>query len=75
MSLSITQQKEILDKVSKYVKKCPMCHKRKFVIFGSICNVKVSDKVYIPSIMVICEKCGNMQFHNSGTLDLNHILK
>lgn len=57
---------------------CPMCHSHKFTIVdGYVTQTLQSNMkgfslggVLLPSIVIVCNKCGFMSYHNMGVLGL-----
>lgn len=57
---------------------CPMCHSHKFTIVdGYVAQTLQSNMkgfslggVLLPSIVMVCNKCGFMSYHNMGVLGL-----
>lgn len=58
---------------------CPMCHGKQFTIVDGYSNFMLQDKTniisigpgsIIPTIPIVCNKCGYVSFHALGTLGL-----
>lgn len=60
-----------------YAPVCPFCNGKKFSIAGEFATINVSNELgavnlnmHIPSAVLICEKCGNLQFFSLAKLGL-----
>lgn len=60
---------------SNYV--CPFCGGRDFGIHGEVATISVTDELttlklgnYVPALMFLCNKCGNIQFFSLTMLGL-----
>lgn len=67
----------IKKKMSKEVPQCPYCGGNKFTTTENVAEILIGDDIsnlslgpHIPSGMLICEKCGHIEFFALGALGL-----
>lgn len=57
--------------------KCPICQGNNFSIQNEIATISITDKLntvqlgnHVPSAIMVCKNCGNLQFFALGTMGL-----
>ena len=78
--LSITEKQRIISKIQNVIPyiECPICHNKNFIIADGYFNSSIQGDVNgmtlggpsIPSIGIICNKCGFISHHALGVLGL-----
>ncbi len=69
---------ELMNRISSGVIKCPMCGNQHFVIADGYFNTTMQDNLdgfelggpSIPSIPIVCNRCGFISSHALGILNL-----
>lgn len=81
--LSDIERKKILDsvlsKIGSY--RCPICECNKFTIVDGYVATSLQDDTksitlggsFLPSVVLVCTKCGFTSFHNSKILGIDKI--
>ena len=78
--LSIAEKQRIISKIQNIIPniECPICHNKNFIIADGYFNSSIQGDVNgmtlggpsIPSIGIICNKCGFISHHALGVLGL-----
>ena len=80
--LNDNQKKEIIQALNSKIGRqieCPICHNHTFIFVDGylvqnlqddMTNIVIGSGSRLPSVAMVCNKCGFMSQHNLGILDL-----